>query len=200
VCLAAVGVIGYRGCRLLQHYLPARAEFGVAREHQTLGLQLRPRDTELAPGLRLRRGRARRCESCMRVHWVAVPQELRHGAPIGPADHPLIACPDDAAFNPPSFLTRPTPNTDAAPWAPSHCTVPKLSTEVSILIESAPHWPAGRPLRWPPSAPRLGRRSWGSAPTKSTHVSCFSGQKGPNWAMHGHAQAGWLADRSTEIL
>jgi hypothetical protein len=123
-----------------------------------------------------------------------------HGAPIGPADHPLIACPDDAAFNPPSFLTRPTPNTDAAPWAPSHCTVPKLSTEVSILIESAPHWPAGRPLRWPPSAPRLGRRSWGSAPTKSTHVSCFSGQKGPNWAMHGHAQAGWLADRSTEIL
>jgi hypothetical protein len=88
--LMVVGVIDYRGCRLLQHYLPARAEFGVAREHQTLGLQLRPRDTELAPGLRLRRGRARRCESFMRVHWVAVPQELRArraNRPRGPPAH-----------------------------------------------------------------------------------------------------------------
>jgi hypothetical protein len=75
--LMVVGVIDYRGCRLLQHYLPARAEFGVAREHQTLGLQLR-------------RGRARRCESFMRVHWVAVPQELRArraNRPRGPPAH-----------------------------------------------------------------------------------------------------------------
>ena len=38
-------------------------------------------------------------------------------------------------------------NSAAAPLL----TVPKLCTEVSILIDSASHWLSRRPSRWPPS-------------------------------------------------